>query len=204
VLAVRRLRAGAARRFHSLQAAALELGAPKLPKSPDEGAEYSVLFVCHGNICRSPIAEGVLRRQLSRAGVLDRVMIDSAGTSGVNAGRRPDGRARASSRRHGGNIGDLRARAFADDDFDNFDLILLMDESNRRDVLRRARIGADAEKVQMLLDYAGGGEIPDPLGGTRADFERAYDAIEAACWGLSESIRRELETGRSRSRTPAL
>jgi protein-tyrosine phosphatase len=115
------------------------------------------------NICRSAMAEGILRAKLADAGLAGRVGVDSAGTSNANAGRRPDARARLALVRHGGSIRDLRARGLADEDFETFDLILVMDESNRREVLRRARTAAAAAKVRPVLEFVGGGEVPDPV-----------------------------------------
>ena len=166
---------------------------PNPPNPASDQPRYRVLFVCYGNVCRSPMAEGILRGQLAQGGLFGRVIVDSAGTSSVNAGRRADGRARAIVSRRGGSIRDLRAREFVDEDFDNFDLILVMDESNRRDVLRRARGSGDTDKVRMLLDYVTGGEVSDPVEGASADFERAYDVIERASHAVLKQIRAELD-----------
>jgi protein-tyrosine phosphatase len=135
------------------------------------------------------MAEGVLRSKLNASNVVN-VMVGSAGISGENVGRRADPRARMAVRRHSGSIRELRARAFVDDDFENFDLILVMDEQNRLDVLDRAHSPEHAAKVRLLLDYTDGGEIGDPIHGTRADFERVFKQIERACDVLVEQLPR--------------
>jgi protein-tyrosine phosphatase len=171
-----------------LTAALVELGTPRSRESAPTDPSYSVLFVCYGNICRSAMAEGILRTRLHSRGLAGDVRVASAGTSGVNAGRRADPRARTAVRRRGGDIRDLRARRLADDDFENFDLILVMDEQNRIDVLGRAAARAHAAKVRMLLDYIGGGEITDPIHGSQADFEHASDDIARACDRLIDEL----------------
>jgi low molecular weight protein-tyrosine phosphatase len=134
------------------------------------------------------MAEGVLREKLAREGAFGAITVDSAGTNAASVGRRADGRARVTILRHGSTIRDIRTRALVDDDFDVFDLILVMDEAVRAEVLRRTRTSQDADKVRMLLDYAGGGEISDPIHGTRDDFERVYETIELACQPLAAEL----------------
>jgi protein-tyrosine phosphatase len=135
------------------------------------------------------MAEGVLRAKLAEAGAFGAIAVESAGTNAASDGRRADGRARATILRHGSTIRDVRTRALVEDDFDMFDVILVMDQNVRADVLRLTRSSQDAHKVRMLSDYAGGGEIPDPIHGTRDDFERVYEAIELACQALTADLR---------------
>lgn len=166
---------------------------PRLRAAADSNAvEVRVLFVCLGNICRSPLAEGIFGQQLARIGLADRVGVDSAGTSGWNIGKRPHWKARACAARHGIAIGHRRARMFMPADFDRFDRILVMDRRNRQDVLSLAPHGRAAGRVRLLLDFAGGGDIPDPIDGTAADFESVFHQIEAACDGLVADVAREL------------
>jgi protein-tyrosine phosphatase len=192
-----RVRAAGTRRVGTLAARLAEARRPRVTDPPPAEAELRMLVVCHGNICRSAIAHGVLRSKLVARGLAGRVAVASAGTSGENVGRPADGRARLAVARHGGNIGDLRARTLADYDLASFHLILVMDEDNRRDVLSRVQTARDAAKVRLILDYVDGGEVQDPVHGTRADFERVYVVLERAC----EAVVQAIATG-MRHRTP--
>lgn len=163
-----------------------------------EHTRRSVLFVCLGNICRSPLAEGVFRWHVERAGLSDRIFIDSAGTGDWHVGDPPDPRAQACARRNGIDISNQRARQFEVGDFDRFDRILAMDETNRRDILRLARNEADRRRVRLLLDYAPhqpSREVPDPYFGGEAGFQHVFSLIDTACRNLIAEIRRELVGG---------
>lgn len=162
------------------------------------GQRRSVLFVCLGNICRSPLAEGVFRSLVARAGLADRVRVDSAGTGHWHVGEPPDPRAQACARRNGLDISDLRARQFETRDFDRFDYILAMDEANRRDILRLARNEVERKRVCLLLDYAPDlpwREVPDPYGEGEAGFQQVFSLIAAACHNLVGAISHELFLG---------
>jgi protein-tyrosine phosphatase len=145
-----------------------------------------------GNICRSPTAEGVLRR-LWRETAQDLVLeVDSAGTHDYHVGDPPDPRAIAAARRRGIDLSGLRARQLSTSDLDRFDLVLAMDDENRRHVLHLARPGSRAE-VRLFLDYAPEQElreVPDPYYGGATGFERVLDLAEAAALGLLEELRR--------------
>jgi protein-tyrosine phosphatase len=148
----------------------------------------SILFVCFGNICRSPLAEGILRSKLEAAQLADLVVVDSAGTSAYNVGRPPDWRARWCARRHGLGIGDLRARQFSVADFERFDEILVMDRTVLEDVLNLATSEDQRKRVQLLRDSRGA-EIADPVNGSLADFERIYTMLNP----ISDAIVGRLE-----------
>ena len=150
----------------------------------------SVLFVCMGNICRSPTAEAVFRYYARQSG-LD-LLIDSAGTLDYHSGDKPDGRARKAGERRGYDFSSIRARKVTSEDFERFDLILAMDKDNYRNLMALAPEDADSGKVQLFLDYAPNSryqEVPDPYYGGAKGFELVLDLIEDASQGLIESIR---------------
>lgn len=151
-----------------------------------------ILFVCLGNICRSPTAEAVLRKLASAYPALE-LEIDSAGTGGYHAGEPPDPRTLAAARERGLDMGALRARKIERADFQRFDLILAMDRQNLIDCERIAPTPRRA-KLQLFMDFAPQAaftEVPDPYTGERADFERVLDLAEAGCQGLLGYCRRE-------------
>lgn len=151
-----------------------------------------VLFVCMGNICRSPAAEGVLRDLAARAGAADRVAVSSAGTIGLHAGELPDPRMRAAAARRG-YVLQSRARQFAREDFARHDLIVVMDEANRRGVLELASTAADRGRVFRFVEFcrahADASEVPDPYYGGSSGFEQVLNLLEDGCSGLLERIR---------------
>ena len=150
-----------------------------------------VLFVCMGNICRSPLAEGIFRDLVDRAGLTERFEIDSAGIGDWHAGELPDSRTRAVAQRRGLQL-TSRARQVIVHDLDRFDLILAMDEDNLRGLTRlRAQAPAKTE-VRRLLEFdpeAGTMDVPDPYYGGEDGFERVHDMIERACIALLKHIR---------------
>lgn len=149
-----------------------------------------VLFVCMGNICRSPVAQGVFENVVRREGLSSKVEVDSAGTHGFyHAGEPPDYRAQRSAQARGIDISGQRARLLEGVDCDRFDFILTMDEENYRRVSALCRGGV---VVRPFLDYAPGPEtaVPDPYGGGPEGFETALDLIEWASEGLLVEIRR--------------
>jgi protein-tyrosine phosphatase len=135
-----------------------------------------VLMVCLGNICRSPLAEGILRHLAEARGL--NWEIDSAGTGNWHVGDPPDRRSVAVARRHDIDISSLRGRQFQTSDFDTFDRIYVMDLSNYRDVIMKARTEADKAKVQLLLDDQQ--PVPDPWYDD-ALFQPVYDMVFKAC-----------------------
>ena len=151
----------------------------------------SVLFVCTGNICRSPTAEGVFRHFVREAGLAERVEVDSAGTHAYHTNEPADRRANAAAERRGYSLDDIRARRVQDKDFDTFDYIMAMD----RDNLALLTEQADAEhhhKIRLFLEFASGheDEVPDPYYGGAAGFERVLDLIEDASRGLLGTLQK--------------
>jgi protein-tyrosine phosphatase len=152
-----------------------------------------ILFVCLGNICRSPTAEGVMRHVIREQGLDGRVEVDSAGTGGWHVGAPPDERATEAARRRE-IVLEGSARRFAPADFERFDLVLAMDEANRRDLLEAAPDAAARAKVRMLREFDpdssdGDLDVPDPYFGGEQGFEHVLDLIEAATRGLLDELR---------------
>jgi protein-tyrosine phosphatase len=155
-----------------------------------------IVFVCLGNICRSPTAEGVMRRIVAEEGLEDQIAIDSAGTGGWHVGAAPDARATKAAARRGTELSGA-ARRFDPDDFERFDLILAMDAENRRDLLALAPAGDPAARAKVRLlrefDPASNGapdlDVPDPYYGGGNGFERVLDLVEAAVRGLVAELR---------------
>jgi protein-tyrosine phosphatase len=153
-----------------------------------------LLFVCLGNICRSPTAEGAMRALLEQAGLADSVIVDSAGTGAWHTGSPPDGRAVAAARRRGLELGGV-ARTVTPHDFERFDLLLAMDRSNLADLQALASDEDERAKVRLLREFdsesvrAGTLDVPDPYYGAAGGFAEVLDIVEAACAGLLEDIR---------------
>ncbi len=155
---------------------------------------YRVLLVCMGNICRSPTAEGVLRCFIKNNNLGDKVEVDSAGTHGYHVGEAPDSRTQRAAAVRGYNLSQLRARKVARQDFDYFDLILAMDQSNL-DNLRRLATPEQQERIRLFMDYARSfddDEVPDPYYGLGHGFDLVLDMVEDASLGLIEEIKKKL------------
>ena len=149
-----------------------------------------LLFVCMGNICRSPTAQAVMRAKLARAG-LQRIEVDSAGTHGYHVGDAPDPRSQRHAARRGYDLSPLRARALVAEDFEAFDRVLVMD-SNNLAAARRLCPAAFQDRLQLLLDFAPEQalrEVPDPYYGGADGFEQVLDLVQAACDGLLATLR---------------
>ena len=149
----------------------------------------NVLFVCLGNICRSPTAEGVFRHMVEREGLSDRIRIDSAGTHAYHVGEPPDGRAQAEAKRRGIDISGLRGRQAKAQDFRDFDYVLAMDRSNHDNLMAICPMDLE-DRLGMFLDFAPDldrREVPDPY--YEGGFDRVYDMIEQAAEGLLDDIR---------------
>ncbi|HXV32161.1 MAG TPA: low molecular weight protein-tyrosine-phosphatase [Sinorhizobium sp.] len=149
-----------------------------------------ILFVCLGNICRSPLAEGVMRDLARRTGHGEAISVDSAGTGAWHVGDPPDRRSTAVAKAYGIDIADLRGRQIAAADFGAFDLILGMDRSNVRDL--RALMPAAAHKVHLFMNYAmdRDDDVPDPYYESADAFEALYQMLEAGCSSLLAKLQR--------------
>lgn len=157
-------------------------------------AHVRVLFVCLGNICRSPMAEGVFRKLVADAGLADAVEVDSAGTHAYHVDEPPDPRAQAAVRRRGIDISGLRGRQALADDFARFDYILAMDHENHAH-LRAIAPAQHVHKLRLFLEYAtrcAERAVPDPYFGNANGFDRVLDMIEDAAAGLLADVRRRL------------
>ena len=149
----------------------------------------SVLFVCMGNICRSPTAEGVFRHFVNEAGLNEEITVDSAGTHAYHVGEPPDRRAMAAAERRGVSLVGLKARRVTDDDFERFDHIIAMDEDNLI-WLQEQSTDEYRDKISLFLSFAVDTEteVPDPYYGGGAGFERVLDLVEKASRGLLETL----------------
>lgn len=152
---------------------------------------YRILFICMGNICRSPAAEMVFRKQTSDAGRSADFEIDSAGTIGFHTGKGPDPRMAETLRRRGYPIMGS-SRQVRRSDLDDFDLLLVADQENLEDVRRLASSDAQKKKIRLLTDYCQDEEadyVPDPYYGGGAGFEKVADLVEDACQGLLNELK---------------
>lgn len=153
----------------------------------------SVLFVCLGNICRSPTAEAVFRQRLQQAGLEERIRTDSAGTGDWHVGKAPDPRTCRAAAQRGYQMDSLRARQAEPEDFHRFDFILAMDNANLQG-LQAMDPGNGKATLTRFLDYAPGAEqqVPDPYYGGEEGFDRVLDLVEAGADGLLASLRQTL------------
>lgn len=145
-------------------------------------------MVCLGNICRSPLAEGIMAEKLRNAGIDARV--DSAGTGGWHIGQSPDKRSIQIALRHGIDISAQQARKVEPEDLSTFDFIFAMDQQNYRDLMEMAAGGPEQNKVQLILEYAGMGtnDIPDPWYGDQQDFSHVFNLLNEACTKVLQKI----------------
>ena len=156
----------------------------------------NILFVCTGNICRSPTGEAVLRRMADAAGLGDAMTVESCGTHAYHIGQPPDARAQAAGEQRGYDFSGQRARQIASADFDRFDLILAMD-GGHLDRLRRAAPAGRSDRIRRFLEFAPGAgrrDVPDPYYGGAEDYELALDLIEAGCRGIVAMLLEERQT----------
>lgn len=150
-------------------------------------------MVCLGNICRSPLAEGILRYKLEEAG-LSQILVDSAGTSGWHSGEHPDSRSVRNAKSHGVNISKLVSRKFTVNDFEDFDRIYVMDASNYRDVMTMAATDEQKAKIEFLLNEKWPGKnmaVPDPYYSGEDGFEKVFRLVEEACDSIVDKLKNE-------------
>lgn len=156
--------------------------------------EIAVLFVCLGNICRSPTAEGIFRRKVQQAGLSDHILIDSCGTGSWHVGNPPDERAIDFAAMQGIDLSGLRARKLSPADYTRFDYVIAMDMRNFKTIKGRAPHHATA-RMSLLLDFdphSPTREVPDPYYGGEAGFRRVYSLVDQACDRLLADIRKQL------------
>jgi protein-tyrosine phosphatase len=148
-----------------------------------------ILFVCSGNICRSPLAEAIFRHLAAQAGLGQRFVVDSAGTHGYHEGQAADARARRIGHRHGLEVTSI-AREITDADFDRFDVIVAMDRGHQRELRRRAG-DQRASKIRLMRAFdpeTTGHDVPDPYYDDERAFEDVYAILEPACRGLLRTV----------------
>jgi protein-tyrosine phosphatase len=146
-----------------------------------------ILMVCLGNICRSPLAEGLLASKLPK----DKFMVDSAGTGNYHIGKQPDQRSILTAQKNGLDITNQKGRQFSSNDFDYFDYIFVMDSSNYDDVILLAKSEAHKNKVEMILNHLFPGEnvdVPDPYYGLQNGFDMVYEMLDEACDILAKKL----------------
>ncbi len=153
--------------------------------------QIKVLFVCMGNICRSPTAEGVFRHQVEQNNLTDQISIDSAGTHAYHVGNPPDQRAQDAAIKRNINLSEQRARRVSADDFLEFDYVVAMDESNMDDLLSICPAGYE-DRIYLFLAFSGSeeNEVPDPYYGQGRGFEIVLNLVEDAAAGLLEHIQK--------------
>lgn len=148
-----------------------------------------ILMVCFGNICRSPLAEGIMRSKLSST----HFFIDSAGTSGFHSGNAPDPRSIEVAQKNGLDISQQKSRPFRAYDLEEFDVIFVMDQANYRDVIRHVQNEDERQKVKLILNYPNSEteEVPDPYYGGKNGFDHVYNLLEKACTFHSNQLMSE-------------
>lgn len=153
--------------------------------------KVKVLFVCMGNICRSPLAHGLFEDRVAKEGLSDRISVDSAGTHAYHVGEKPDPRSQETAMRHGIDLNAQRARKVDASDFQQFDYVIAMDRDNHAQLMGRCS-GEHQHKLKLFLEYAphlDEREVPDPYYGGPEGFEHIYRLIDEAAKGLLTDIR---------------
>lgn len=167
---------------------------PMPPASSDSQNKIRVMFVCLGNICRSPLAEGVFRQKVEDAGLSDRIEIASSGTGNWHVGEPPDARMTETADRHGVSLEGQTAQQFAAADLDGYDHVFAMDKSNLHDVLYFDEEERHDGKVRLFREFdpePGDYQVPDPYQGGRQGFENVYDIVDRTTDVILERLREE-------------
>ena len=162
---------------------------------PAKNQQVNVLFVCLGNICRSPAAEGIFKKMVADNELGDSIYVDSAGTSGWHEGELPDDRMRMHGQRRGYDFSS-RSRKFVEKDFGIFDYIIVMDDDNYRNVKKLAKSKEDVAKIHLMTDFSdkySHSHVPDPYYGGSSGFELVMDLLEDACENLLNRIAKGIE-----------
>jgi|TARA_B110000914_G_scaffold80653_1_gene70908 protein-tyrosine phosphatase len=149
--------------------------------------KIKILMVCLGNICRSPLAEGILKSKIDS----NNIFVDSAGTGHWHIGKKPDPRSIEVAKKHQLDITDQRARQFSKQDFDDFDYIFVMDNSNKKDILSIARNDSDKEKIHLILNEIFPNEnmdVPDPYYGGSEGFQNVYRMLDLSCDSIANRL----------------
>ncbi|MCM4169773.1 Putative low molecular weight protein-tyrosine-phosphatase [Arenibacter antarcticus] len=148
-----------------------------------------ILMVCLGNICRSPLAEGILKQKVDK----DQVFVDSAGTASYHIGKQPDPRSIAVAKKHGIDISTQRCRQFTPMDFEEFDHIFAMDKENYTNIIALAKNGKEQQKVKLMLHQMSTSdhEVPDPYYGGDQGFEKVYQLLDSACEQLAQELNKK-------------
>ena len=153
-------------------------------------AKLKVLMVCLGNICRSPLAEGILKNKINT----NAISVDSAGTSATHAGELPDSRSIEVAQKYGIDITDQRSRPFETYDFSKFNYIYVMDQQNYKDVISQAQSDEDRNKVSLILNSIepkSNAEVPDPYYGGKNGFEHVYQLLDNACENIANQLQKD-------------
>ena len=157
---------------------------------------FKIVFVCLGNICRSPTAEGIFQHLVNERGLQSYFYVDSAGTSAYHIGERANSKSRKTAEEHGIEL-NSRARRFEAEDLKEFDLIVAMDNENRENIKALDDSGKFEDKVVMLRDYdpsPGDGEVPDPYYGGMDGFQKVFDIVKRSCEHLLDELEDKIET----------
>lgn len=159
-------------------------------------APFKIVFVCLGNICRSPTAEGIFQHLVNERGLQSYFYIDSAGTSAYHIGEPANSKSRQTAEQHGIEL-NSRARKFESEDLKEFDMIVAMDNENRENILALDNSGEFEDKLVMLRDYdpkPGDGEVPDPYFGGMDGFQNVFDIVKRSCKNLLDELEEKIKS----------